>query len=53
MNDKRETFRNLARYEFTHEILKNDQSYFNQIPIPRDRRLSIICRNASLDPSAG
>jgi len=46
-------FRNLTRFDFTHEILKDQESYFNNIHIPRNRRISIICRNMPLDPSAG
>ncbi|RUS83087.1 hypothetical protein EGW08_009173 [Elysia chlorotica] len=37
--------RGKARYEFTHEVLKDDQSYFKNQYVPRDRRISIICRN--------
>lgn len=37
--------RDYARYEFTHEILKNSESYFRDKHVPRDRRISIICRN--------
>lgn len=35
----------LVRYQFTHEILKGSDSFFNGVPIPRDRRISVICRN--------
>ncbi|GFS63970.1 alpha-ketoglutarate-dependent dioxygenase alkB homolog 7, mitochondrial [Trichonephila inaurata madagascariensis] len=35
----------LVRYKFTHEILKDSESFFNGMPIPRDRRISVICRN--------
>ncbi|UJR22166.1 hypothetical protein I4U23_025230 [Adineta vaga] len=45
--------KNIARFDFTHEILKNEQSYFNNNHIPRNRRISIMCRNMPLDPSAG
>ncbi|XP_053154597.1 alpha-ketoglutarate-dependent dioxygenase alkB homolog 7, mitochondrial [Hemicordylus capensis] len=34
-----------ARYEFTHEILKDDESFFDGRKIPRERRISVICRN--------
>lgn len=34
-----------ARYNFTHEILKNDESFINQRQIQKNRRISIICRN--------
>lgn len=46
-------FRNLVRFDFTHEILKDQESYFNDIHIPRNRRISIISRNMPLDPTAG
>ncbi|KAL1234709.1 Alpha-ketoglutarate-dependent dioxygenase alkB [Trichinella pseudospiralis] len=36
--------RGFARYEFTHEILKNGESLFAGRPVLRDRRISIICR---------
>ncbi|CAF0974256.1 unnamed protein product [Rotaria sordida] len=45
--------KNIIRFDFTHEILKDQESYFNNIHIPRNRRLSIICRNMPVDPSAG
>uniref|UniRef100_A0A1I8PFX8 Alpha-ketoglutarate-dependent dioxygenase AlkB-like domain-containing protein n=1 Tax=Stomoxys calcitrans TaxID=35570 RepID=A0A1I8PFX8_STOCA len=34
-----------ARYDFTHEILANQQSCFMGQPVKKDRRISIICRN--------
>uniref|UniRef100_A0A2C9K1F0 Alpha-ketoglutarate-dependent dioxygenase AlkB-like domain-containing protein n=1 Tax=Biomphalaria glabrata TaxID=6526 RepID=A0A2C9K1F0_BIOGL len=34
-----------ARYEFTHEVLKSEESKFKQQIVPRDRRISVICRN--------
>ncbi|XP_054859627.1 alpha-ketoglutarate-dependent dioxygenase alkB homolog 7, mitochondrial [Eublepharis macularius] len=37
-----------ARYEFTHEILKDEESFFEGKKIPRERRISIICRNMPL-----
>lgn len=37
--------RGQARYKFTHEVLKNEESYFREEHVPRDRRISIICRN--------
>nr|XP_020654392.1 alpha-ketoglutarate-dependent dioxygenase alkB homolog 7, mitochondrial [Pogona vitticeps] len=42
-----------ARYEFTHEILKDEESFFNGRKITRERRISVICRNLPLssDPS--
>ncbi|XP_057673673.1 alpha-ketoglutarate-dependent dioxygenase alkB homolog 7, mitochondrial [Corythoichthys intestinalis] len=37
--------RNQARYDFTHEILKDEDSIFNGQRVPRQRRISVICRN--------
>ncbi|XP_047428411.1 alpha-ketoglutarate-dependent dioxygenase alkB homolog 7, mitochondrial [Mugil cephalus] len=37
--------RDEARYDFTHEILKDEESVFNGQRVPRDRRISVICRN--------
>ncbi|XP_006791677.1 alpha-ketoglutarate-dependent dioxygenase alkB homolog 7, mitochondrial [Neolamprologus brichardi] len=37
--------RDQARYKFTHEILKNEESVFNGQRVPRQRRISVICRN--------
>lgn len=37
--------RNQARYNFTHEILKDEESVFNGQKVPRQRRISVICRN--------
>ncbi|KAH8286900.1 hypothetical protein KR018_007717, partial [Drosophila ironensis] len=34
-----------ARYNFTHEILAKEQSAFQGTPVPKTRRISIICRN--------
>uniref|UniRef100_A0A3B4BDI4 Uncharacterized protein n=1 Tax=Periophthalmus magnuspinnatus TaxID=409849 RepID=A0A3B4BDI4_9GOBI len=34
-----------ARYDFTHEILKDEESVFNGQRVPRQRRISVICRN--------
>ncbi|XP_033499848.1 alpha-ketoglutarate-dependent dioxygenase alkB homolog 7, mitochondrial [Epinephelus lanceolatus] len=34
-----------ARYSFTHEILKDEESVFNGQRVPRLRRISVICRN--------
>ena len=33
------------RYKFTHEILKNGESFFNGVKVPKSRRISIVCRN--------
>lgn len=37
--------KNTARYNFTHEILGNDKSFFRNKKIDKARRISIICRN--------
>ncbi|KAH8264822.1 hypothetical protein KR038_002521, partial [Drosophila bunnanda] len=34
-----------ARYNFTHEILAKEHSQFQGTPVPKTRRISIICRN--------
>lgn len=39
--------RDQARYEFTHEILRDQDSVFNGQRVPRQRRISVICRNLS------
>ncbi|KAG9472619.1 hypothetical protein GDO78_018289 [Eleutherodactylus coqui] len=38
----------VARYKFTHEILRNEESSFNGVPVPRERRISVICRSLPL-----
>ncbi|XP_023153322.1 alpha-ketoglutarate-dependent dioxygenase alkB homolog 7, mitochondrial [Amphiprion ocellaris] len=37
--------RDQARYQYTHEILKDEESVFNGQKVPRQRRISVICRN--------
>ena len=37
--------RNVARYNFTHEVLAEEYSKFKGEVVPRDRRVSVICRN--------
>lgn len=37
--------RDQARFSFTHEILKDEESIFKGQKVPRQRRISIICRN--------
>ncbi|XP_008327924.1 alpha-ketoglutarate-dependent dioxygenase alkB homolog 7, mitochondrial [Cynoglossus semilaevis] len=37
--------RDQARYDFTHEVLKDEDSFFNGHRVPRQRRISVICRN--------
>lgn len=34
-----------ARYDYKHEILKNEDSYFKGEKIEKNRRISVICRN--------
>ena len=34
-----------ARYEYTHEVLPNDLSIFKGVPVIKDRRISVMCRN--------
>lgn len=41
----------VARYEFTHEVLKNELSSFKGLKVQKDRRISVMCRNEP-DPSA-
>jgi len=35
----------VSRYNFTHEILKDEESFHNTVHIPKTRRVSVICRN--------
>ncbi|KAG7491419.1 hypothetical protein MATL_G00003690 [Megalops atlanticus] len=37
--------RDYARFHFTHEILKDEESFFSGKKVPRHRRISVICRN--------
>ncbi|XP_066986213.1 alpha-ketoglutarate-dependent dioxygenase alkB homolog 7, mitochondrial isoform X2 [Macrobrachium rosenbergii] len=34
-----------SRYNYTHEILEENKSFFGSIAVQRDRRVSVICRN--------
>ncbi|XP_076396864.1 alpha-ketoglutarate-dependent dioxygenase alkB homolog 7, mitochondrial [Megachile rotundata] len=34
-----------ARYNYKHEILKNEESYFEGQHVPKIRRVSVICRS--------
>ncbi|KAG0426620.1 hypothetical protein HPB47_026281 [Ixodes persulcatus] len=34
-----------ARYDYTHEILPNEQSIFKSTPVKKTRRISVMCRN--------
>ncbi|XP_062454324.1 alpha-ketoglutarate-dependent dioxygenase alkB homolog 7, mitochondrial [Rhea pennata] len=42
--------RGAARYDFTHEILRDEESFFGGRRVPRGRRLSLILRNAPQPP---
>ncbi|KAF5282664.1 hypothetical protein FQA39_LY17524 [Lamprigera yunnana] len=35
----------VARFEYTHEILSNNNSFFKDQVVEKNRRISIICRN--------
>ncbi|CAB3405612.1 unnamed protein product [Caenorhabditis bovis] len=35
----------IGRYEFTHEVLGDEESEWNGKQVPRSRRISIICRD--------
>lgn len=35
----------VGRYNFTHEILSNENSYFNGEKVIKERRISVICRD--------
>ncbi|XP_014117606.1 PREDICTED: alpha-ketoglutarate-dependent dioxygenase alkB homolog 7, mitochondrial, partial [Pseudopodoces humilis] len=37
--------RGAARYEFTHEILPDEESFFGGLRVPRGRRVALIFRN--------
>jgi len=37
--------KDFSRYEFTHEILHNSESYFLGKEVTKGRRVSVICRN--------
>ncbi|OWK49844.1 Alpha-ketoglutarate-dependent dioxygenase alkB 7, mitochondrial, partial [Lonchura striata] len=37
--------RGAARYEFTHEILGDEESFFGGLRVPRGRRVALIFRN--------
>ena len=44
-------FRGRARYDFSHEVLGEDKSFFKGEAVPRDRRISVICR-CDVEPGA-
>lgn len=35
----------VARYDYTHEILGNEESKFGDVVVKKTRRISVICRN--------
>nr|KAF6297392.1 alkB-like protein 7 [Pipistrellus kuhlii] len=37
--------RDSARYDFSHEILRDEESFFGELRVPRGRRISVICRS--------
>jgi len=37
--------RGISRYNYTHAILKNEESFFKGTPVTKERRISIVCRN--------
>ncbi|XP_003461145.1 alpha-ketoglutarate-dependent dioxygenase alkB homolog 7, mitochondrial [Cavia porcellus] len=37
--------RDSARYDFSHEILRDEESFFGEHRVPRGRRISVICRS--------
>lgn len=37
--------RDSARYDFSHEILRDEESFFGERRVPRGRRISVICRS--------
>ncbi|KAM5238860.1 alpha-ketoglutarate-dependent dioxygenase alkB homolog 7, mitochondrial [Ctenodactylus gundi] len=37
--------RGSARYDFSHEILRDEESFFGERQVPRGRRISVICRS--------
>uniref|UniRef100_A0A8C8VX42 AlkB homolog 7 n=1 Tax=Peromyscus maniculatus bairdii TaxID=230844 RepID=A0A8C8VX42_PERMB len=37
--------RGSARYDFSHEILRDEESFFGEHRVPRGRRISVICRS--------
>ncbi|KAK3612311.1 hypothetical protein CHS0354_011029 [Potamilus streckersoni] len=37
--------KNVARYDYKHEVLPEEKSVFKGTVIPKERRISVICRN--------
>lgn len=40
--------KDIVRFKYAHAILKNEESVFNGIPVPKGRRISLINRNEKL-----
>lgn len=40
-----------ARYDYTHEVLKNEESFFKGEEVIKKRRISVMCRNEP-DPNS-
>ena len=38
-------FRGISRYNYTHAILKKEESIFKGDAVLKERRISIVCRN--------
>ncbi|XP_019566364.2 alpha-ketoglutarate-dependent dioxygenase alkB homolog 7, mitochondrial [Rhinolophus sinicus] len=45
--------RDSARYDFSHEILRDEESFFGERRVPRGRRISVICRSLPEGVSPG
>ncbi|XP_007952640.1 alpha-ketoglutarate-dependent dioxygenase alkB homolog 7, mitochondrial [Orycteropus afer afer] len=45
--------RGSARYDFSHEILRDEDSFFGERRIPRGRRISVICRSPAEEVGLG
>ncbi|XP_040846877.1 alpha-ketoglutarate-dependent dioxygenase alkB homolog 7, mitochondrial [Ochotona curzoniae] len=45
--------RDSVRYDFSHEILRDEESFFGERRIPRSRRISVICRSLPEGPGPG
>ncbi|XP_020376563.2 alpha-ketoglutarate-dependent dioxygenase alkB homolog 7, mitochondrial [Rhincodon typus] len=41
-----------ARYRFSHQVLPDEESFFGGEKVPRERRISIICRNLPHEPGS-
>ncbi|XP_067828914.1 alpha-ketoglutarate-dependent dioxygenase alkB homolog 7, mitochondrial-like isoform X2 [Heptranchias perlo] len=44
--------RGAARYRFSHQILREEESFLGGQKVPRERRISIICRNLPPGPES-